>query len=187
MTTRQALPTSLLGFLVFEKTTKDGFIAALMVSDNRGYPLEFQATTPVRPSLVQRTLYGGQLEHYVAVELCAKALVQQSQRKPKTVLVPEAWLLDMAEESKVNVVAMWRAGEVLRVEEKETSTAAGTIKPADSPYQPVVYRGKFMSLDQEKDVLAFIEDCATRFDLIEVFQRMRSALQMLAKEDARYA
>ena len=60
----------LLGFMTVEATPKnDGFISAMMVTDSRGYPLEFRATTPVRPSLVQKTLYGKQLEHYVGVEL----------------------------------------------------------------------------------------------------------------------
>ncbi len=188
MTTRQVPHAALLGFLAFEKTTKkDGFIAALMVTDERGYPMEFRATTPVRPSLVQRTLYGSQLEHYVAIELCAKPLVQQSQRKPRTVLVPEPWLLDIAEESKVNVAAIWHAGEVIRVEEKAPPSATGTIRPTGSTYQPVVYRGNFMNPDQERETLALLEICAARFDLVEVFQRMRSALEILAKEDPRYA
>lgn len=48
--------TPLLGFLVMEKTTReDGDITALMITDNRGYPLEFKATTPVCPSLAQKT------------------------------------------------------------------------------------------------------------------------------------
>lgn len=187
MTTQGTGAGSLLGFLVFEKTTKkDGFIAALMITDNRGYPLEFRATTPVRPSLVQRTLYGGQLEHYVAIELCAKALVQQSQRKPKAVLVPETSLLDIAAGSKESVVAVWRAGEVLRVEEREAPSVARTITSPGSPYQPMVYRGKFISPDQEREIVAFLEDCATRFDLVEVFERMRAALELLVKEDPRY-
>src|SRR3990170_575214 len=99
---------SLLGFMVLERTAKeDGYVAALMVTDNRGYPLEFRATTPVRPSLVQRTLYGKSLEHYVGVELCGKTLVQQSSRKPKTILVPERQLLDIAAEVEPDIVAIW--------------------------------------------------------------------------------
>jgi hypothetical protein len=135
----------LMGFLVVEKTAReDGFIAALMVTDNRGYHLEFRATTPVRPSLVQRTLYGKQLEHYVGVELCGKTLLQQSSRKPKAILVPERQLLDIADEVEVDMVAIWRAGEVLKVEEDEAVAAArGTIKPPGSPSQPLVYEGRF--------------------------------------------
>lgn len=185
----QERPTSgsLLGFLVVERTAKDdGFIAAVMVTDNRGYPLEFRATTPVRPSLVQRTLYGKQLEQYVGVELCGKTLVQQSSRKPKTILVPERRLLDIAHEVEPDIVAIWRAGEVLQVEDEDAAAATrGTIKP--SGFQALVYEGRFADAEGEREAIAQLEDCATRFDLVEAFERMRAALELLAKEDPRYA
>lgn len=188
MTTERTAGASLLGFLIVSKTAReDGFVSAYMATDNRGYPLEFRATTSVRPSLVQKTLYGAKLEHFVGVELCGKLLVQQSSRKPETILVPERWLLDIANEVRVNIVAVWRAGEALKVEDEETVAARGTIKPVGSAYQPVVYEGHFIDTGGEKDIIAFLQDCATRFDLIEVFERMRAALQLLAKEDPRYA
>ena len=96
ITERAVVP--MVGFLIMEKTVKeDGYITALMITDNRGYPLEFKATTPVRPSLVQKTLYGDKLEHYISVELCGKQLVKQSGRKPKIILVPDKKLLDIAD------------------------------------------------------------------------------------------
>lgn len=184
----QATVGPLIGFLVVEKTGKgDGYIAALMVTDDRGYPLEFRATTPIRPSLVQRTLYGGQLEHYVGVELCGKALVQQSSRKPKTILVPEHGLLDIANQVDVSMLTIWRAGETLKIEEQEIGSTRGTIKAPGSAFQPVVYEGRFADKDREKDIVAFLQHCASRFDLVEAFERMRAALQLLAKEDSRYA
>jgi hypothetical protein len=179
----------MLGFLVVEKTTKaEGYVAALMITDERGYPLEFRATTPIRPSLVQRTLYGKQMEHYVGVELCGKTLVQQSSRKPKVFLVPNHVLLDIANEAGVNTVAIWHAGESLKVEEKEDTVSRGTISAsASSSYQPLVYEGRFNQTTDQRDILAFLQSCTERFDLVEAFDRMRAALQLLAKEDSRYA
>ena len=189
MAEQRATGGPLLGFLVLEKTAKeDGFIAALMVTDNRGYPLEFRATTPVRPSLVQRTLYGGQLDHYVGVELCGQTLVRGSSRKPRTVLVSDRQLLDIADEVELDMAVIWRAGEALKVEEEDATTAArGTIKSSGSPFQPLVYEGRFTDPDSERETIAYLEDCASRFDLVEAFERMRAALQLLAKEDPRYA
>lgn len=93
----------IVGFLVIEKTAaEDGYIAALMVTDNRGYPLEFKASTPIRPSLVQKTLYGSQLEHYIGVELCGKTLIQQAARKTRLILVPESQLLDISNQVNIN-------------------------------------------------------------------------------------
>lgn len=188
MTEQRTGTSPLLGFLVFEKTTnQDGFIGALMVTDGRGYPLEFRATTPVKPSLVQRTLYGGQLEHYVGVELCGYALIRESSRKPRVILVPDRTMLDAADATDAEVVAIWRAGESLKVEEGGVAASRGTIKSSGQTAQPLVYEGRFTDSDRERDALAQLEDCAGRFDLVEAFERMRTALELLAKEDPRYA
>lgn len=188
MTTQPATSSQLLGFLVFERTPdKDGFISALMVTDARGYPLEFRATTPVRPSVVQRTLYGRQLEHYVGVELCGKALLQQSQRKAKVVIVPQSWLLDIAAEAQTNMLAIWRAGEAFKPEDEGKAATAGTIKSPGSSYPPLVYKGRFVNPAQEKEAIALLEECNQRFDLVEAFERMRAALELLAKQDPHYA
>ncbi len=178
----------MIGFLISEKTPGgDGLVTAMMVTDNKGYPLEFKATTPVKPSLVQRTLYGGQLEHYVNVELCGKTLVKQSSRKPSIILVPMIQLLDIADEIDINMVAIWRAGETLKVEDEKAEKPRGTIRPNISSFQPVVYEGRFRDVDSEKDVVSFLQECTEHFDLVEAFERMRAALKLLAKEDSRYA
>jgi len=178
----------LTGFLVVEKTVaEDGYVAALMVTDNRGYPLEFKASTPIRPSLVQKTLYGGQLEHFIGVELCGKTLIQQAARKTKLILVPERNLLDIADQVNVNMIALWRAGESIKLEDELKSVSRGTIKPTSSTFQPVVYEGRFIDDTNEKEVITFLQECANRFDLVEAFERIRSALKLLAKEDSRYA
>jgi hypothetical protein len=173
--------------LCFERTAKDdGFIAGFMVTDERGYPLEFRATTPVRPTLVQRTLYGKQLEHYVGIELCGKTLVQNASRKPNVVLVPETWLLDLASAVPTDVVAIWRAGETMHVQSEEPS--AGTRGSVALPgSQALIYEGRFVKRDDGNQSVIALEESAARFDLVDAFDRMRSALQLLAKEDQRYA
>jgi hypothetical protein len=191
MEQQKATHIPIVGFLLVDKTSaEDGYIAALMVTDNRGYPLEFKASTPIRPSLVQKTLYGGQLEHFVGVELCGKTLIQQAARKSKLIVVPDRGLLDISDQVNINMVALWRAGESIKLEEELKSGSRGTIKstkPTKSTFQPVVYEGRFIDDANEKEVIAFLQECADRFDLVEAFERIRAALKLLAKEDSRYA
>ncbi len=176
----------MIGFLVMEKTVSDdGYITALMVTDNRGYPLEFKATTPVRPSLVQKTLYGNQLERFISVDLCGKQLVKQSDRKPKLILVPDTKLLDIADVTDTDMIAIWRSGEKIKVEEESHQSERGTIKSAS--FQPVVYEGRFKEETGQKEVITFLQLCSNNFDLVEAFERVRAALLLLAKEDSRYA
>lgn len=188
MAESKSLPSTLLGFIVVEKTVKnDGYIAALMVTDERGYPLEFRATTPVKPTLVQKTLYGTQLEHYVGIELCSRELIQQSARKPKIVLVPKTWMLDISAGLPITAVALWRSGESIKVEDKREREKQGEIKSGLSNSQSLIYGGRFPDTEREKEVISNLEECATRFDLVEAFERMRMALQLLGKEDSRFA
>lgn len=187
MAEQQAV-SPLIGFLLVEKTAAgDGYIAALMVTDDRGFPLEFRATTPIKPTLVQRTLYGSQLEQYIGVELCGKSLVRQSSRKPRIILVPKRRLLDLANHVESSTVAIWRAGEALQVEEDEVAITRGTFKATGSPYQSLTYEGRFKYKDSEKEIIGYLQNCASSFDLVEAFERMRSALLLLGKEDPRYA
>ena len=177
----------LLGFLVVEPTVKgDGFISAAMVTDSRGYPLEFKATTPVRPSLVQKTLYGATLEKYVGIELCGKSLIRQLSRRPVAILVPHRNLLDVASEVEPAVIAIWRAGERLKVGD-DGAEARGTINPQQGNFQPMIYDARFRDPSHQSNTIQFLEDCASRFDLVEAFERMREALRLLPKEDPRYA
>jgi len=100
--------------------------------------------------------------------------------------VPERRLLDIGRETKEDVVAVWRAGEAIRVaEDADTGVARGSIGGGE--FQPLVYEAHFTDSAREGEVLAYLQDCATRFDVVEAFERMRAALQVLAKEDSRYA
>lgn len=176
----------LLGFLVVEPTARnDGFISGVMVTDSRGYPLEFKATTPIRPSLVQKTLYGATLEKYVGVELCGKSLIRQLSRRPVVILVPDRSLLDISP-GEISVLAIWRAGGKLTVGD-DASETHGTINPQQGTFQPLVYDARFHDPSHQDETIKFVEDCATRFDLLEAFERMREALRLLPKEDSRYA
>jgi hypothetical protein len=179
----QSSPKELLGFLSVEKThDENGYIGAFMVTDYRGYPLEFRATTPVRPSLVQKALYGAQLEHFVSVQLCARTLIQQISRKPVVLLVSNSNLLDVATETGTDVLAVWVTGQALTRPVTSNSTIRG---PAGS--RDIAYEKRLCQPDREAHILSFVETCAGHFDLIEAFERMNAALSLLPQEDKRFA
>ena len=93
-----------IGFLTLEQTKqKDGYIGAILVTDSRGVPVDFRATHPVKPSAVQKTLYGDALEPYVALELCGKQLLQAVRTKPDLLIVSRPDLLDIHRNAKCPV------------------------------------------------------------------------------------
>jgi hypothetical protein len=177
--TREA---DLLGFISIERTNdSEGYIGALMVTDYRGYPQEFRATTAVRPTLVQKALYGSQLDHYVGIQLCARNLIQQVQRKPVVYLVASVELLDLAAEVGPDVLAIWVPGESI------ARSTAGTDLKSKAGNRPLVYEARIAERADESRIIGFVESCATSFDLIEAFERMKNALHLLGQEDKKFS
>lgn len=83
-----------LGFLRVAQT-EHGFVGGLLVTNRLGRPLEFQCTTPVRPTKTHEILYGVSLQPYVFNELIGKTLVERLGIKPQVVFVQQDMLLGL--------------------------------------------------------------------------------------------
>lgn len=181
--------TVLLGFLTIAPTIDgNGYLGALMVTNEQGHPLEFRATTPVKPTPFQKVLYGAGLEHFIGIERCAKELLRTAQRKPELLLVDQRELLGAGTEFPRCVMWVRRAGERPDISQSDTGiiSISGRLEGAVGGFQPVVYEGTFQSDDQREQAVAILEDCFAHFDLTEAFSRMRAALELLANNDPRY-
>ena len=65
------IENELLGFIILvENEAKDGYLGAILIIDQSGVPQGFRVTFPVKPTLVQKTIYGDSLESYIGVEMC---------------------------------------------------------------------------------------------------------------------
>ena len=62
-------------FTVRRTQDQEGYIGAILVIDNHGIPKEFRCTHPIRPTVVQKALYGNNLESQISFELCGKPLI----------------------------------------------------------------------------------------------------------------
>ena len=183
----QRIATPLLGFLTVEKLgAPSAYIGAWMVTDERGYPLEFKATTPVRPTPVQQVLYGNGLERYVSVELCGRKLVAEAVRKPSVVVVSTSTLLGVTDSSTPTMIFIRRAGEAIIIGDETSRRQSGRIESGEGYFQPLIYEASFSSSEERESTVGLLTLCSSQFDIIEVFERMRAAAEMLAKEDPRY-
>ena len=69
-----------LGYLQFDNGAS--YRGAILVTDDCGKPLEFRCTAPVKPTAVQRTLYGSTLTPHLLVALIAKPLMDALNEEP---------------------------------------------------------------------------------------------------------
>jgi len=71
---------ALLGYLEFDNSAS--YRGAILVTDDWGKPLEFRFTAPVKPTAVQRTLYGSMLTPHLLVALIAEPLMEALNEEP---------------------------------------------------------------------------------------------------------
>ncbi|MEZ4619252.1 MAG: hypothetical protein R2867_27585 [Caldilineaceae bacterium] len=57
--------------LIYDSEAKN-LLGAILVLDELGKPQEFRVTYPVKPTMIQRQLYGDALVPHVGIELCGK-------------------------------------------------------------------------------------------------------------------
>ncbi len=74
-----------------------GYLGGALVADEYGLPAEFRHTLPVRPTRLQRAIYGDALDRYIRSVVVAQRLVAALEHRPAIVLVADPTLLSAGE------------------------------------------------------------------------------------------
>jgi hypothetical protein len=155
---------------------------AILVADEWGKPLEFRCTAPVRPTSMQRTLYGKSLLPHVLTELIGKPLLASLREKPVVVLITDPAYFDVREKITTPVLRLAKANG-----EQEKTEGAGKSKFVTITSAA----GKFPALEIEphwkygNDVEVTgerLRDLFGRWDLHEPFQRLVQGLKYVHDE-----
>lgn len=86
-------PTFNLAYMIAPQAPGGGFTASLMLSDQRTRPIEFACAMPIRPTTLQRLVYGSTLVEHVMVDVIAKKLLSGLAGRPTVLFVDNRSLL----------------------------------------------------------------------------------------------
>lgn len=168
------------GFLGFQIDDGDELIVrgALLVTDQRGDPLELQVATPIKPNRVQQAIWADGLIRHVVSTLLAEPLIARLEATPLVVLTNRA--------------------EALEAKSNHLLAHVGPgFDPCDSDrlHQALEVDGATVCLSVEATAgssrLAEAVDAASQMhellNPMAVFDRIETAVTELAKVDERYA
>ena len=177
-----------LGFFSLNPTAaKDGYMGALLVTDLLGRPVEFRVTLPVKPTAIQRTLYGDTLEPYIGVELCGKQLLRTLQHGLNLMLVNMDYLLQVRSMCSFPVVLVQKAGSAIHVQAASDGLSSTEHFESSGRFQPISlstapgYEG---DLDEARPL---VHETLKSLDLLEPFDRIDKALKLLQSHDKKFA
>ncbi|MEZ4730223.1 MAG: hypothetical protein R3E79_24095 [Caldilineaceae bacterium] len=164
-------------------------IGALLVLNEVGKPEEFRVTLPVKPTLIQRQLYGESLLPHVGIELCGKPLVDMLKTVPDLLVINPIQLLGLAEAITVPTVYVERAGEsfVVNVPSATEGAKKQKVQSASGRFEPlsVSYPTTYNQADCAS-AATLVSDFFTAIDLLEPFNRITIAIQTLRTQDERF-
>lgn len=83
-----------LGYAVTYSSSNYGYLGALLISDYKGFPLEFRYTDPIVPTKIQQVLYGKGLEKYLKVDVITDNLLKAISAKLDVLLIQDEDILD---------------------------------------------------------------------------------------------
>ncbi len=164
----------------YESDSPDDVRGAAMVTTDHGFPLEFYVSTPVRPSAVQKALYGSSLEPYVTAELLGVRLINDLKTDVTLVLVNRLGGLDI--DTDVPVLFVAHADSFVQQSDPGNDYRRLEGQGADLPAVATVGRSPNMTqanLDSVAEAIRY-------FDPVAAFDRMNTALSVLAESDERY-
>jgi hypothetical protein len=171
-----------LGYIAVDGA-EGSFRGATLVVDFRGIPVRFYYTDPIKPSRLERVLYGQALEVYLREELILESLLNAVDVKPVLWICREPDLLAP--------LKTLTKGKVLFLSHSIRSPmdAAGNVESTGEPWVYMVQADSVSAPlrvvfpentkeDEVKQTAAVLVDAAKTMELLEPFGRILKALAM---------
>jgi hypothetical protein len=163
-------------------------LGALLVVDELGKPEEFRVTYPVKPSLIQRQIYGDSLFPHVGMELCGLPLHDSLKRRPDLMVVSHPSFLMLGDAIPSPLVYLERAGETLSVKSNNgLGRAADTVDSTSGIFAPirVIYPDSYQDA-QRAEAATLVVDFFRGLDLLEPFNRIDVSVRVLQEQDEKF-
>lgn len=177
----------LIGYLTVE--SKDNYFrGAALVTDQRGIPADFRYTEPVRPTKLERILYGGALDIYLREEVILENLLGAIEAKPSMWLVDSDELIKPVQKiAKLPAMAL-EASQRSPLEQSGQYEATGEkgvyIFQADNISAPLRLTVSDDNIAKIAQLTQALQAAAEEMELMEPFARMSKAIDAVSDSDS---
>jgi hypothetical protein len=173
-------------FSLCETALPDSYVGATLVTDGQGIPLEFKCTHSLKPTAIQKSLYGDKLKPFVAINLCAVPLFGSLTNKPTIVFVNQPYTLSFRTEIELPVIYVNRQGETINLQNETSEKFKKKIENSNGLFIPIIIQPHPDFENDLKDNSNLIADLFNSFDLSEPFERIKKSVEILGNTDTKF-
>jgi len=173
-------------FLAVEKFEDNAITrGAFLFTDMETKPMEFRCTTPVRPTNLQKVLYGGVLDKHVRVDLIGLPLMKTIKEKNAVILVRDKILLEMRPGLDIPVIALTSDDEIDSSEGDNSNAKEDSclLSSEAGKFESIVISAHKDYMSEREEWRTKLSEVFKKHDLLEPFSRIGSALNQINKED----
>lgn len=174
----------LLGYLTIDE--KDNyFCGAALVTDSRGIPVDFRYTEPVRPTRLERILYGGALDIYLREEVILENLIGAVEAKPALWVTNDNSLLKAIQKiSRISTLCIEKSSHspLDQTGSSQPQAEKGVfLLQADGISSPIRVTLSDESLGKSDSIFQSLVTAAEEMELMEPFTRIGKALEAVSE------
>lgn len=160
-----------LAYGIAYSSSSKGYLGAILITDYKGFPLEFRYTDPIVPTKIQQVLYGDGLEKYLKIDVITDSLIKALSQDISVLFVQDEDVLAY-KNAKIPIVRLSStkasplsaAGDYQKVKNNEVLLQSSNAKCPirllfsekfecegavfDSIIDMLVEAGKFMDVDE---------------------------------------
>lgn len=165
-------------YLASQKFEGDKAIrGAFLLTDLDTKPIEFRCTNPIRPTQLQTMLYGDILRHHILIELIGEPLVRSVKEIPDIILVTENEFLGMRPIVNIPIVVLAKDAQIAAI--SGDGNEFQMLNSASGRFEPIVFSTNTSFPDDKSLADEVLAGVFNKFDLIEPFTRIGSALEQV--------
>src|ERR1700730_2983685 len=158
---------------------------AALVTDLKSEPIEFRCTSAVRPTQLQRIVWGDRLAGYVTAKLIGKPLLDALNTPVALVIVREADFVEVREFIETPLVQLVRNEDL----DKASSHALGetdddVIGGAGGRFESVVVKVHQKYPDDKTFFRELLAETLRSRSILEPFDRLIAAVEMVHRQEA---
>jgi hypothetical protein len=174
-----------------------------LIVDNDTQPLEFRCTDAVRPTQLQKLLWGERLYSNIAANVLGTPLLRSLKQKYGLVLVRNPAFLECRDAVEVPLVLLRRDVDIATAKPEEIGTAGPPPAPPtpDEPedsvgetiadplgrFEQIVVTSHPQHKEDREKARACLQGLFRRVDVLEPFERVAKALGFIQEEESRKA
>jgi hypothetical protein len=174
-------------FNLYELEGGESLIASILITDEFGIPLEFKCTQSIKPTAIQKTLYGDKMKSYISVNLCGLPLLSSINNHPEIIYVNSRPLLELRNVIEIPTLFVSRVGEVISLSSSdEIENEKFKLEDKSGQFQPLILQSNNSYSDDLKNTQELANTLFENFDLVEPFERMLKSIIILGNNDSKF-